>query len=569
MKKKITILIVLLTLGASFFPANALSISPGPQSAGTPGLPILFGAYTSLDLQSSIGELTGMNNWLTSHGASGVTFAGDFLSITFNPAWNVGHELDAAWNNGFVPFVNLMPSASWEGLYFKSNCDTTSEIASGSCDAHLQSFAGYYKAWVNKGGGRRAFIAPLPEMNGNWITYATNGPTYIQAFIRIRQIFENQGVPRSAVRWVFAPNGWHDPANPWQAFENYYPGNEYADIVAFSAYNYGGCPANTPWRIWDAFETAIEPYLIRMRSLAPSKPIFIAQTGTVGIPDDSSNPNQTKSNWISDTFDKLADYPAVRGILYFNMVKTESSLVNCPNGADYRIYYSGSNGDAGFLNIMKDSRFGKWSTGSSNWSNIAFTDVSYTFADVQPSHPFSGVANIWYYDAVHSLYNSGITGGCATAPLRYCPEGTVTRAQMAIFLEKGMRSSSYFPPPATGTKFADVPSGYWSAAWIEQLAKDGITGGCGGSNYCPDTSVTRAQMAIFLLRAKHGSGYTPPSATGTMFNDVPGGYWAANWIERLAVEGITGGCGGGNYCPDQAVTRAQMAIFLRQTFGLP
>jgi hypothetical protein len=75
-------------------------------------------------------------------------------------------------------------------------------------------------------------------------------------------------------------------------------------------------------------------------------------------------------------------------------------------------------------------------------------------------------------------------------------------------------------------------------------------------------------MAIFLLRAKHGSTYTPPPATG-VFTDVPVSYWAATWIEQLATEGITSGCGSGVYCPDQSVTRAQMAVFLVKTFNLP
>jgi hypothetical protein len=75
-------------------------------------------------------------------------------------------------------------------------------------------------------------------------------------------------------------------------------------------------------------------------------------------------------------------------------------------------------------------------------------------------------------------------------------------------------------------------------------------------------------MAIFLLRAKHGAIYTPPSATG-LFWDVPTTYWAANWIEQLSAEGITSGCGGGNYCPDNNVSRAEMAVFLVRTFNLP
>jgi hypothetical protein len=75
-------------------------------------------------------------------------------------------------------------------------------------------------------------------------------------------------------------------------------------------------------------------------------------------------------------------------------------------------------------------------------------------------------------------------------------------------------------------------------------------------------------MAIFLLRAKHGAAYVPPAATG-IFADVPTTYWAANWIEQLYAEGITTGCGIGNYCPEDPVTRAQMAVFLVRTFNLP
>jgi hypothetical protein len=75
-------------------------------------------------------------------------------------------------------------------------------------------------------------------------------------------------------------------------------------------------------------------------------------------------------------------------------------------------------------------------------------------------------------------------------------------------------------------------------------------------------------MAIFLLKTKHGSSYSPPNASG-VFTDVPVGYWADKWIEQLAVEGVTSGCGNGNYCPDNSVTRAQMAVFLVKAFSLP
>jgi S-layer homology domain len=82
--------------------------------------------------------------------------------------------------------------------------------------------------------------------------------------------------------------------------------------------------------------------------------------------------------------------------------------------------------------------------------------------------------------------------------------------------------------------------------------------------------VSRAQMAVFLLRAKNGGSYSPPAVGGsTGFGDVPTDYWAAAWIKQLVTEGITAGCGNGNYCPEAPVTRAQMAVFLVRTFNLP
>jgi S-layer homology domain len=146
----------------------------------------------------------------------------------------------------------------------------------------------------------------------------------------------------------------------------------------------------------------------------------------------------------------------------------------------------------------------------------------------------------------------------------------VTRAQMAVFLMKSKLGATEIPPPATGAVYADVPASNPFAPWIEQLAAFGITGGCGGGNYCPNNPVTRAQMAVFLLKSQHGSAYTPPPCTG-VFPDVectPTAAFAVNWIEQLHAEGITSGCGGGNYCPNSPNTRGQMAVFLVRTFGL-
>jgi hypothetical protein len=150
--------------------------------------------------------------------------------------------------------------------------------------------------------------------------------------------------------------------------------------------------------------------------------------------------------------------------------------------------------------------------------------------------------------------------------MNFCPENSVTRAEMAVFLKRGLHGGSYTPPMATLT-FNDI-AGHWAQYWIEDLRYEGITGGCGPDLYCPDALVTRAQMAVFLLRLKHGAGYAPPPATG-IFADVPASHWAAAWIEELYNEGITSGCGGGNFCPDDSATRAQTAVFLQRTLNLP
>ena len=111
--------------------------------------------------------------------------------------------------------------------------------------------------------------------------------------------------------------------------------------------------------------------------------------------------------------------------------------------------------------------------------------------------------------------------------------------------------------------FADVPASNPLHVQVDALARNGITAGCGGGNFCPASSVLRSQMAVFLLRSEHGACYVPPPATG-IFADVPASNVFAPWIEQIYHEGITGGCSTNplDYCPGSAVSRASMAVFL-------
>ena len=80
--------------------------------------------------------------------------------------------------------------------------------------------------------------------------------------------------------------------------------------------------------------------------------------------------------------------------------------------------------------------------------------------------------------------------------------------------------------------------------------------------------MTRAQMAVFLLKAKYGPNYVPKSATGKKFSNVPKGSFGAAWIEELVAQGITGGCSSTKYCPNAPVNRGQMAAIIVRTFDL-
>jgi hypothetical protein len=183
-----------------------------------------------------------------------------------------------------------------------------------------------------------------------------------------------------------------------------------------------------------------------------------------------------------------------------------------------------------------------------------------TFPDVPTSNPF--------FHFVETIFQLGITGGCSGG--NYCPGNPVTREQMAVFLLKAKYGAAHVPPACQGT-FGDVPCSSPFAPWIEELASLGITGGCGNGNYCPGNTVTRQQMAPFLLKTLYGSSFVPDTCTG-IFTDVPcaPGVGFDDFIEELYGLGITGGCASSplRYCPTNPNTRAQMAVFLVKTFGL-
>jgi len=166
------------------------------------------------------------------------------------------------------------------------------------------------------------------------------------------------------------------------------------------------------------------------------------------------------------------------------------------------------------------------------------------FHDID-GHPFENDI-VW-------LWESDITGGCGATT--FCPNAPVTREQMASFLTRALHL------PATTTDFFTDDEGSAHEGAINRLAASGITGGCAPGRFCPRSTVTREQMASFLARA-----FDLSLGTIDYFNDDDRSPHQTD-IHRLAASGITGGCGGSRFCPRTNVTRGQMAAFLHRAIA--
>ncbi|HWP43423.1 MAG TPA: S-layer homology domain-containing protein, partial [Blastocatellia bacterium] len=118
-----------------------------------------------------------------------------------------------------------------------------------------------------------------------------------------------------------------------------------------------------------------------------------------------------------------------------------------------------------------------------------------------------------------------------------------------------------------GAAFIDVPPAHPFYTEISKLSARGVTLGCGGGMYCPGQVVTRDQMAAFIIKARGEAN--PPAPAQQRFADVPPSNLFYNFIDRMAVRGITSGCSQNHplYCPSAPVTRAEMAAFLVRAFG--
>lgn len=175
-----------------------------------------------------------------------------------------------------------------------------------------------------------------------------------------------------------------------------------------------------------------------------------------------------------------------------------------------------------------------------------------------------GVTN--FTGSIAWMADEGITTGCGDAI--FCPKAGVTRAQMAVFLDRALDL-----PDAPDQGFTDLgnqPAGFVQA--INNLAASGITSGCSVTpkEYCPNQIVTRGQMSVFIVKGYGGPGgkdIEPIAGSGAFTDDD--GHFSEPFNNAMYEATITTGCGVGTYCPNHAVLREQMAVFMHVASMLP
>jgi hypothetical protein len=191
------------------------------------------------------------------------------------------------------------------------------------------------------------------------------------------------------------------------------------------------------------------------------------------------------------------------------------------------------------------------------------TTVGFT-ASLPPGGTFTDDNGHFAEGAIEAIHAEGVTKGC-NPPVNdwFCPEGEVSRGQMAAFLARALDL-----PDTAVDSFGDDESSVFEPA-INKLAAAGVTKGCNppaNTSYCPDQIVTRGQMAAFVARAFD----LPVGAVVNVFTDDDGHLFEVS-IDRIWNAGITSGCNpptNDHYCPDSSVKRGQMAVFIMKALGL-
>jgi hypothetical protein len=217
----------------------------------------------------------------------------------------------------------------WEPT-LKNNGNPLTAILSGSQNAIIDDFARQARNY-----GRPFFLRFAHEMNGNWYGWSgalsgNNPQTYIDAWRYVWNRFQAAGATNAV--WVWAPNWNSVPDEPWNALQNYYPGDTYVDWVGVDFFGL----------MWD--DVPVSQNLDAVYATYSYKPIMIGETAAADCTNRFPGATRTKDQWINDLFSLLPSRPAVRAFFWFNDNKPGESnwtITSCPSPAAQNAYRAG------------------------------------------------------------------------------------------------------------------------------------------------------------------------------------------------------------------------------------
>ena len=431
--------------------------------------------------------------------------------------------LETNWSAPFIPAI--LSDLQDRGItpYIEIGTQDLAALNNGGKSANLNAMSTALAGWLGQDPARHVLVAPLPEMNLGEHPWGLNPSGYKAGYQRIRNALLDKGLTPRQIRFVFSPNGIAGD------YEAYYPGDQIVDLIGFSKFNRGD-----PWR---DYEATFQRHIDQMRTqISLVKPILITQTASVVSPG--------RAAWLTEMFTNLKAHEQVIGAVYFNRLKD----------FDYRVLANGQ------LDESFRKGYASWSApNQASWIFDGRMDAWMRDRQARFGTGFLDVHGHTFEAAIGWLADQGITKGC-NPPLntRFCPDDSVTRGQMAVFIARALNL-----PSATADHFTDDQGEFYENA-ANQLFESGITQGCGRLTYCGGDAITREQMAAFLARTFN----LAPAGADFFGDDLSSIFQSA--INKVARAGITIGCNppeNDRFCPTDLVTRGQMAAFLRRSLS--
>jgi hypothetical protein len=235
-----------------------------------------------------------------------------------------GQAFDENAKNGWMTMATWEFSPSF-GVDNPNILHPLQAILNGEYDDYIREFARDAVAFK-----RPLLLRWGHEMNGDWYAWSgkrnggaktdaygdpkkADGPErYADTFRYLHKIFDEEKATN--VLWVWCPNVAMAGAlgEPWNAYPNYYPGDEYVDWLCVDGYNWG---TSQSWSSWQSFDQIYQPSYLQLQALNASKPIMIGEFA-------STEKGGDKAAWIIDTFKRIPTaYPQIRMVFWFSINK--------------------------------------------------------------------------------------------------------------------------------------------------------------------------------------------------------------------------------------------------------